>query len=280
MASKQALFSFGVIADAQYCDCEPAIGRYYRKSVQKLSDCLQTLNQHELSFILDMGDLIDRDFSSFDKILEVYGQSKFRVYRTLGNHDYAVEEDKKQQVAARLGMHESAYYDFIYLGWRFIVLNGNEVSTFAHPPGREAEKEAQEILSQMQARQAINAKEWNGGISGKQLQWLETKLEEAKVLNQKTIVMGHYPLYPPDPHNLWNDEEVVRLLTAYSQVVAYFNGHHHAGNYGQKAQVHFLNFKGMVETEEENTFAVVEVYQDRLWVKGFGREESRELKIG
>ncbi|MDF9794876.1 hypothetical protein OKW21_000139 [Catalinimonas alkaloidigena] len=280
MTSEQALFSFGVIADAQYCDCESAIGRHYRKSTQKLADCLQTLNQHKLSFVLDVGDLIDRDFSSFDKILEVYGQSKFRVYRTLGNHDYAVEENKKQQVATRLGMHDSAYYNFSYLGWRFIILNGNEVSTFAHPQDSKATKEAEARLKQMQENNAINAKEWNGGISRKQLGWLRTKVEEAASQGERIIVMGHYPLYPKDAHNLWNDEEVVNLLTRYPQVVAYFNGHNHSGNYGQKEHVHFLNFKGMVESEQENSFAIVEVYQDRLTVKGFGREDNRELMIG
>lgn len=280
MAKKQALFSFGVIADAQYCDCDPAIGRYYRKSTQKLADCLHTLNQYELSFILDVGDLIDRDFSSYDKIMEVYARSKFPVYRTLGNHDYAVEEDKKEAVAARLGMHKSAYYDFSYQGWRFIILNGNEVSTFAHPQGSEATKEAEAMLKEMQESNAINAKEWNGGISRKQLGWLQTKLEEAASQGEKIVVMGHYPLYPKDAHNLWNDEQVVNLLTKYPQVIAYFNGHNHKGNYGQKAQVHFLNFKGMVETEQENSFAIVEVFQDRLVVKGFGREENRELMIG
>jgi manganese-dependent ADP-ribose/CDP-alcohol diphosphatase len=280
VAANQVLFTFGVIADVQYCNCEPAIGRYYHKSTYKLADCLQTLNQYELSFILDLGDLIDRDFSSFEPILQVYRQADCRIYRTLGNHDYAVEEWNKPKVATHLGLQESSYYDFSHLGWRFIVLNGNELSTFASLPGSQEEKEAKEMLSQLQAKAAVNAQDWNGGISQKQLQWLEAKLEEAKVQDQKTIVVGHYPLYPKDPHNLWNDDAVVELLTAYPQVVAYFNGHNHAGNYGQKAQVHFLNFKGMVETEQENAFAMVEVYRDRLSVKGFGREESRELMIG
>lgn len=280
MAATQALFSFGIIADVQYCNCEPAIGRYYRRSTYKLADCLQTLHQHELGFILDLGDLIDRDFSSFEPILQVYSQSKFPVYRTLGNHDYAVEEGDKQKVAARLGMRASTYYDFSYLGWRFIVLNGNELSTFASPTGSQEEKEAKDMLHQLQVKAAVNAQDWNAGISQKQLQWLDAKLQDAAAQHQKIIVAGHYPLYPKDPHNLWNDEVVVELLTRYPQVVAYFNGHNHAGNYGQKAQVHFLNFKGMVDTEQENTFAIVEVYHDRLVVKGFGREESRELMIG
>ncbi len=279
MNTEQALFSFGIIADAQYCDCEPAIGRYYRKSTQKLADALQTLHQHKLSFILDLGDLIDREFSSFEAILQVYKQSKFRVHRTLGNHDYAVEDHEKQKVADLLGIPAPGYYDFVHLGWRFIVLNGTEVSTFAHPEGSAAEKEAQEMLSRLEANEAINAKAWNGAISTEQMAWLKATLQDASEQHQKTMVMGHYPLYPKDSHNLWNDEEVVNLLIKYPQVVAYFNGHNHAGNYGQKERVHFLNFKGMVETEQENTFAMVEVYDDRLSVKGFGREDSRELRF-
>jgi hypothetical protein len=271
------LFSFGVIADAQYCDCEPAIGRYYRNSTQKLADALQSLHQHELAFILDLGDLIDRDFQSFDDILKVYEQSKFRVYRTLGNHDFSVADAQKSRVANRLGLDQAAYYDFVYLGWRFIILNGNEISTYAHPEGSAEVKAAAEKLAKMERNGAVNARPWNGGISQQQLAWLESKLEAAQQEKQRVIISNHFPVYPEDSHNLWNDREVVNLLTRFPQVVAYFNGHNHAGNYGQKEHVHFLNFTGMVETEGQNTFAAVEVYPDHLKVRGYGREGSRKM---
>jgi hypothetical protein len=271
------LFSFGVIADAQYCDCEPAIGRYYRNSTQKLADALQSLHQHELAFILDLGDLIDRDFQSFDDILKVYEQSKFRVYRTLGNHDFSVADAQKSRVANRLGLDQAAYYDFVYLGWRFIILNGNEISTYAHPEGSAEAKAAAEMLQGMEKRGLVNARPWNGGISQQQLAWLESKLEAAQQEKQRVIISNHFPVYPEDSHNLWNDREVVNLLTRFPQVVAYFNGHNHAGNYGQKEHVHFLNFTGMVETEGQNTFAAVEVYPDHLKVRGYGREGSRKM---
>lgn len=273
------LFSFGVIADAQYCDCEPAIGRYYRRSTQKLADALQKLNQRDLAFIIDLGDLIDRDFSSFDEILKVYEQSNYRVYRTLGNHDFTVEDAQKVQVANRLGLDQAAYYDFLYLGWRFIVLNGNELSTYAHPAGSEEARAGAEMLQNLEKGGAINARPWNGGISQQQLAWLESKLEVARQENQWVIVINHFPAYPKDPHNLWNDQEVVDLLIRYPQVVAYLNGHNHAGNYGQKEHVHFLNFTGMVETDAKNTFAHVDVFPDRLAVEGYGRESSRTLSF-
>lgn len=280
MADKTTpLFSFGVIADAQYCDCEPAIGRYYRNSTQKLDEALQKLNQRDLAFILDLGDLIDRDFHSFDDILKVYEESKFRVYRTLGNHDFSVADAQKTKVAHRLELDPAAYYDFVYLGWRFIVLNGNEVSTFAHPQGSAEAKAAAEMLQNLEKRGAVNARPWNGGISAKQLAWLESKLQAAQQARQRVIVVNHFPVYPEDSHNLWNDQAVVDLLMRYPKVVAYFNGHNHAGNYGQKEHVHFLNFTGMVETAKENTFAHVDVFPDRLLVEGYGRESNRTLSF-
>ncbi|WKN33743.1 hypothetical protein PZB74_10440 [Porifericola rhodea] len=279
MIQKKPLFSFGVIADVQYCSCEPAGVRYYRKSVQKLNECLQELNQHSLSFILDMGDLIDRDYSSFDDILEVYDQAKTRVYRSLGNHDFDVSDADKTKVSARLGMDKAAYYDFTYLGWRFIMLNGNEVSTYAHPAGSVEAQEAEQKLAQLKKQNAPNAQSWNGGISEQQLKWLALKLEEASQQMQKIIVCCHFPAYPKDPHNLWNDTEVQQLLSDTPQVVAYFNGHNHGGNYAQKDHVHYLNFKGMVDTASENTFAIADVYPDYLNIRGFGREDSRQLKF-
>jgi len=273
------LFSFGIIADVQFCDCDPAMDRYYRNSTQKLADALDHLHQYELAFILDLGDLIDRNFTNFEKMLTIYASSKFRVYRVVGNHDFSVEDHQKTKVAQQLGLDPLAYYDFVYLGWRIIMLNGCELSTFAHPAGSEEDKAGRQMLQQLESTGAAHAKPWNGGMSSSQMQWLESRLQAAKRAGQKVVVCNHYPVYPPDPHNLWNDKALVQLLESYPQVVAYFNGHNHAGNYGQKEHVHFLNFKGMVDTQEENTYAMVQVYPNKLEVVGFGRENNRSLLI-
>ena len=273
------LFQFGVVADVQYCDCEPglAMNRYYRRSVEKLRDCLATLSQYDLRFILDVGDLIDRDFQSFDTILPVYQSAKAPVHRTLGNHDYAVNVVRLDEIPQRLGMPSRGYYKVDYDTWRLIVLNGNEVSLFGTRAGTPLRQQAEDTLADLQQRQAPQAKEWNGGVSQEQLTWLEEQLDEAQRDGQSVLVAGHYPLYPAGDLNLWNDIAVIDILERYPTVVAYFNGHHHDGNYGHQNGIHYVNFKGMVDTEHENTFAVVEVYPDRLEVKGFGREDSRTL---
>ena len=273
------LFQFGVIADVQYCDCEPgvAMNRYYRRSTDKLKECLATLGQYDLRFILDLGDLIDRDFQSFDTILPIYQSARVPVHRTLGNHDYAVNVMQVDEITQRLQMEPSGYYSIDYGAWRLIVLNGNEVSLFGTRAGTPLRQRAEAMLAQLQQRQAPQAKEWNGGVSDRQLAWLDEQLNTAQRTGQSAIVAGHYPLYPVGALNLWNDVEVMAILEKYPAVVAYFNGHHHDGNYGQREHIHYVNFKGMVDTETENTFAIIEVYDDRLEVQGFGREESRTL---
>ena len=112
----------------------------------------------------------------------------------------------------------------------------------------------------------------------KQLKWIESRLVTATKAKERVMLFCHFPVFPKNGHNLWNDKVLTELLARYPCVVAYINGHNHAGNYGQRDGIHYLTLKGMVDTEE-NSYAVIEVYADRLVVKGFGRERSRELPL-
>lgn len=277
--SDTPIFRFGVIADVQYCDCPPssAMNRYYARSTDKLTEALTTFARHELRFILDLGDLIDRDFGSFDTILPTYEVARAPVHRTLGNHDYTVNVTYLEKIPQRLGLGPEGYYTVDYDNWRLVVLNGNEVSLFATRAGTPLRQQAELMLEKLQKQGAPNAKEWNGGVSQTQLDWLDEQLAEAQQNGQSVVVAGHYPLYPVGELNLWNDAAVIDVLERYPAVRAYFNGHHHAGNYGQQNGIYYLNFKGMVDTADENAYAMVSVYDDRLEVQGFGREEDRTL---
>jgi hypothetical protein len=88
----------------------------------------------------------------------------------------------------------------------------------------------------------------------------------------------HFPVYPADPHNLWNAEEVISILEKFSCVKAYINGHNHKGKYGQKNGIHYLTLKGMVETES-NAYSIIRIFQDSIKVIGYGREADRVLQI-
>lgn len=87
------------------------------------------------------------------------------------------------------------------------------------------------------------------------------------------------PVYPENSHNIWNDEAVIKELESSGNVVAYFNGHNHAGNYGEKNGIHYVNLKGMLETADTNTYSIIEIYKDRIFIDGYGLEQDRVLRF-
>lgn len=102
---------------------------------------------------------------------------------------------------------------------------------------------------------------------------------DAEAKGGRVIVQGHYPIYPKDQHNMWDDARLVELFTSHPAFALYMNGHNHAGNYGQIGNQHFVNFKGMVETAAATAYSTVEVYDDRIEILGKGVEESRTLAL-
>lgn len=92
-------------------------------------------------------------------------------------------------------------------------------------------------------------------------------------------MFSHYPVWPENEHNLWNDAAVVSLLENAGCVAAYINGHNHAGNYAERNGIHYVTLHGMVDTPDTTAYAVARVYPDRLEIQGVGREESRSLLL-
>jgi hypothetical protein len=82
-------------------------------------------------------------------------------------------------------------------------------------------------------------------------------------------------VFPEDAHNAWNARQLLAVLSRHRHVVAWLNGHNHAGALGVFEEVPCLTFRGMVETEQTNAYAVVHLQADRLEVVGHGREPSR-----
>jgi manganese-dependent ADP-ribose/CDP-alcohol diphosphatase len=272
-------FCFGILADPQYCDCEPSGSRFYRSTLKKLEECIQELNTKDLSFVVQLGDLIDRDFRSFDTIISIYNQLDTKKYHVLGNHDFGVSSEKKDSILSKLGLTER-YYDFCIKNWRFIVLDGNDISLFANIAGSDKYKKAENIYNELVKRNAPNANTWNGTLSKEQIDWMENKLKESTEAGERVILFCHYPVYPDyNAHNLWNSTELINLIESFDCIVAYINGHNHHGNYGIKKGIHYLTLHGMVETQLENSYVIVEVYNNYLKVVGYGREPNRILKF-
>ena len=250
------LFRFGAIADVQYCDCDPGPTRFYRDSPQKLEAALADLAGEEPAFIVHLGDVIDKDFDSYAEIMPYFEKAQAPLHFVLGNHEFSVADSLKAQEPGLLG-RARRYDDFSVKGWRFVLTDGNENSLFAWPAGSRPYRKAQRALAQYSENQAPQAQAWNGGMSSRQVKWL------------RKVLM----------HNLWNDAEVVALLEASPHVVAWMSGHNHAGGYTLQNGIHYLILHGMVETPDTTAYAVVDVYADRLVVRGRGREPLRVMQL-
>ncbi len=274
---EKPLVSFGIVADLQYCDAPPFKNRCYQNSIQKLEKAIESLNHQELDFVVNLGDIIDRDWQSFDKILPYFDKFNAPVHHVLGNHDYEVENDKKAQVHERIGCKR--YDHFHVKNWRFIILDGNEISTFANLPESENYTRAEKLLEQLELEEKANANFWNGGIGQEQIDWLESVLNNATEKEELIIVFCHYPIFPPDKHNLLSTEDILTLLKNYKGVKMWINGHNHKGNYGLFEGIHFVNVRGMVEGEYDVAWSIVDLYENEIMINGFGNEISARLTI-
>lgn len=272
------LFRFGIVSDPQYAAVAPRRTRFYGNSLWKLTDAVDYFNTQDVAFVTTLGDIIDRHWTSYDAILPIYDRLKHPHFFVLGNHDYEVGADYLASVHRITGL-KRAYYDFPAAGHRFIVLDGNDVSLFANAPGSEKHKLAATRLEALKAKGAANAQTWNGSASEEQYKFLEATFTAAERAGEKVIVLGHYPIFPANEHNMWDSERLLELFTAQKSFQAYFCGHNHAGNYGELKGKHFVNMKGMVETAATTAYATVSVFADRIEVAGHGVETSRTLKV-
>jgi manganese-dependent ADP-ribose/CDP-alcohol diphosphatase len=281
-APDKAILTFGVIADVQYRDADPQGARMYRESLARLQDAVSELNRRRPAFTVQLGDAIDGQFASYERILPVFAQLEAPVYHVLGNHDFAVEQVRLSDVIERLGLDRlgegKGYYDFVRAGWRFIVLNGNDLSVLAHPAGSPERARSEAMLQDLKQAGGKNAEIWNGGIGPAQIDWLKRTLDAAAVARERVLVLCHFPLYPPNPATLWNDGEILDILEVHPEVVAYFCGHKHEGDYAERNAVHYVNFQGMVQGND-TAWALVEVYEGSLKITGFGREPTRTLAL-
>ena len=275
-AQDAPLVRFGAIADPQYAPAAPRGSRFYANSLWKLSVAIEELNKEELDFVITLGDIIDRHVDAYNHILPLYQKVETDNWFVLGNHEYSVGKDYVQTVPMYLGMKDR-YYSFVENGVRFITTDGNDLSTYATPKDTPRGEEAEAMFNSLVEADAINAKTWNGGISNEQFDWLREELEAAKAADELVIVFNHFPAAPDDMHNLWNYKDMQALLGEYDNVMAYFNGHNHAGNYGEVDGVHYVTVEGMLETADTSAYAVIEVYDDRVVMNGFGRASDREL---
>ena len=277
-ASDGPLITFGLTTDVQYADADPQGERHYRESIPKLKAVVADLAKENLPFTLHLGDVIDRDFASFAMVLPLFEPLGHPVRHLLGNHDYSIVDALKSQVVKTLGM-PADYYAFRSSGVRFLMLDTCEVSVYKHPEGSAEVMDGKNHMKALAARGAKNAKPWNGGMSAKQLAWVETQLKEADAAKEPTILCGHHPIFPEDAHQLWNHRELLGVIEGHPSARAYLCGHNHAGAEAAFKGVPCITFKSVLHEPGVTSYAVLSLFHDKLVIRGRGREVSREIAL-
>lgn len=129
----------------------------------------------------------------------------------LGNHDFGVAAEKKSEVMEQIGMKSHCYSQRLDT-FRFIMLDGTEISTYRYPQDATEHQDAERRLANLKETKAPNAQPWNGGMGEEQVAWLDAPLSEFETADERAILMCHYPVFPVNAHNLWNDKQVLAVI--------------------------------------------------------------------
>ena len=272
-SQREPILKIGLVADPQYAD-KPTLGkRYYRESLWKLKEAIDTFNYNNVDFVQNLGDIIDVDRGSYDSIIPIYQNLNpdIKNYHLLGNHDFAIDSSHLVNLLETLSM-PNYYYSYVKKGWRFIVLDATDYSYFSNSLHSHDINQVNSYYDKTTGKS--NNYRWNSAIGKKQQNWLKQELDSAKLLHQKVIIFSHMPVKPlGNQHNLWNDYEIINIIENSSNVVAFINGHNHAGEYVYNKGVHYITIFGMVDTMI-SSYGILEIFKDRVVLKGYGNQKN------
>ena len=227
------------------------------------------------------------------------------VYHTVGNHElynfswaelkaHGNRKEDQQMIAK-----EEMYFAFRPVsGWCCIVLNSYAISIMQDEESA-GYQEAYRILSRHNKNFLTQGKvdyfegleglerrfvPFNGGLGAEQIAWLRSELNSCVRNREKVLIFVHNPLHPAaaSEKNLAFDyDEVLQILHHESgkQVVAVCAGHYHRGGYTRDEHgIHHLTVQSPLTHGE--CFGYVDVYADRLEIKGQGAHRSHTCWYG
>ncbi|KAI4336233.1 hypothetical protein L6164_014783 [Bauhinia variegata] len=216
----------------------------------------------------------------------------------IGNHCLYNLPRSKLLPLLRIRNHDShAYYEFSPVPeYRFVVLDGYDISAIGWPQDHPRTLEALKILEEKNPNKDKNSptglvgtekrfRMFNGAVGKEQMEWLDGVLQEATKLNQKVVVCCHLPLDPGAAFTsglLWNYDEVMDLIHRYKCVKVCLAGHYHKGGYTVDSHgIHHRVLEAALECPPgTDAFGYVDVYDDRLSLVGTDRMPSTDMYFG
>ncbi len=256
-AAAEDAFRFGLVTDLHYADSDMRMGRYYQESIAKLRECVDRMNEAQVSFVCELGDFKDEDMrpeeartlSYLETIEAEYARLTMPRHYVFGNHD--LDSISKEQFMERTAMI-APYHSFDAGGYHFVVLD----SCF--------DKESNPYDHGKFSWQDTN-------VPAEEIAWLQ---EDLAATTHPTIVFGHQRLDDEGPLYVNNSAEVRGVLEESGKVLAVFTGHDHPGGHNLINGVHYYTLIATVEGSGEvnNSYAIVEVAQNGdIVVEGYRR---------
>ncbi|MDA3925698.1 MAG: metallophosphoesterase [Kiritimatiellae bacterium] len=268
-SSRKAKLRFGIVTDSHYADAPAKGRRCYRKSMGKMQECVDLMNEQKVDFLIELGDFKDQGSPSSEKstlkfldaIESVFSKFKGPRYHVLGNHD--ADSISKSQFLAHVDntgiSKESSFYSYDTKGVHCVVLDANFKSDgIAYNHGNYNWKDA--------------------NISEEEVKWLKHDLAATKL---PVLCFIHQELNGGG-HRITNADQVCKILAESNRVLAVFQGHHHEGAYKHLENIHYYTLKCMVDDtkKDNNSYAVVDMYADNsMMVTGYCRADSKSLSI-
>jgi predicted MPP superfamily phosphohydrolase len=259
---------FGIVTDIHYADADPQFNRYFRESIDKLTECVEFMNEQKVEFLIELGDFKDQNTPPDEEKTISYLQTiersfrKFNgpTYHVLGNHDMDSISKKQflQNVANTDVPAESTYYSFDRKGIHFIVLDANFLAS-----GAEYDH---------------GNYEWNETyVSEAELAWLRKDLAATKL---PSIVFCHQQLGGLGATDVKNADKVRAILQESGKVLAGFDGHNHGGGHKAIEGIHYYTLKALVDGsgKDNGSYAIVEVKPDNnMVVAGYRKAVSQDF---
>jgi len=259
---------FGIVTDCHYANADALGTRFYRESLDKLSECVVLMNTEKVDFLIELGDFKDQDKPPVEKntlsylqtVEKAFKQFNGPTYHVLGNHD--MDSISKMQFLKQVDNTKietnRSYYSFDSNGLHYIVLDANystDNTDYDHG----------------------NFDWTDANIPLKELDWLRKDLATTPGF---VIVFIHQLLDGTGSVYVKNAVQVRQILEASSKVLAVFQGHHHSGSYSNIAGIHYYTLKAVVEGQgpENNSYAIAEVHPDSsITVTGYRKAVSAQL---
>lgn len=281
---KKPEVSYGVIADCQFADADDTEGMIrgasgsrfrncYRMSEQKLEEAVDTFlaykKEKRLDYVVHLGDFYDRDMDEVHRLNRILGRVGVRVLHLFGNHEWTDPRATMQGLLSLYNM-PSNYYSVQKGRSRLIMLDTNELGPLEHPVGSPEWKAGHIFINRMRGRGAINAHEWNGGLSDQQLEWFDQELTDAEKDGQWAIPMAHHQIFPHNSLSALNNDKIMEVVRNHDNARVFLNGHNHGGAYGlTREKALYITLPGML-SGGTNAYGVSELYDDHFELKGFG----------